>query len=308
MRKPIIHYTYHALDFPLQVQMQEAHPSTHFHSHDFVELVIITHGHASHYTADEVCEVQRGDVLLILPGERHAYRNAHKFHLVNVMFTPMALPLPHALLQATPGLHAIFAPPASGQSGVLLHLAESQLPPLMNLVVQLADELARTGADARVQSLALLLRLLVQLARATAQPALPPCNMAPVIRVIEYLEAHHDQAISLHALVQVSGVSERTFFRQFKQYTQLTPIEYLIKYRIDRATELLAMEEMSITAVAQAVGFADSNYFGRQFQRFKRISPRSYRAALLTKTHAHPATELTRDVIEKESTSLDSTA
>ena len=52
---------------------------------------------------------------------------------------------------------------------------------------------------------------------------------------------------------------------------------YLIRYRIRQARELLAAGELNVTEVAMAVGFADSAYFGRVFQREVGVPPGAYR-------------------------------
>jgi YesN/AraC family two-component response regulator len=47
--------------------------------------------------------------------------------------------------------------------------------------------------------------------------------------------------------------------------------------RIDRAKELLATTDMSIREIAEAVGYADQNYFSRMFRKFTGLSPSSYK-------------------------------
>ena len=56
-------------------------------------------------------------------------------------------------------------------------------------------------------------------------------------------------------------------------------IDYLIRLRIQKATELLADGELRIGEVVLACGFNDSNYFTRQFWRVTGRSPREYRKA-----------------------------
>ena len=65
--------------------------------------------------------------------------------------------------------------------------------------------------------------------------------------------------------------------RVFRKATGQTPIEYLVRLRIQKSTELLRNTDFSITEIALQVGFNDSNYFTRQFRNSLGESPRSYR-------------------------------
>jgi AraC-like DNA-binding protein len=65
--------------------------------------------------------------------------------------------------------------------------------------------------------------------------------------------------------------------RVFRKATGQTPIEYLVRLRIQKAMELLRTTDRTITEIAMDVGFNDSNYFARQFRRLTDRSPRAFR-------------------------------
>jgi len=72
-------------------------------------------------------------------------------------------------------------------------------------------------------------------------------------------------------------MSESSLLSTFKEATGQSPIDYLIHLRIQRAAELLCRSVQSISEIAFAVGFEDSNYFSRQFRQTMHTSPREYR-------------------------------
>ena len=72
------------------------------------------------------------------------------------------------------------------------------------------------------------------------------------------------------------GVSARHLTRCFQQEVGLSPIAYLNRYRVRQAKRLLEAGDSSITAVADAVGFASSGYFTDAFRREVGMSPREY--------------------------------
>ena len=65
--------------------------------------------------------------------------------------------------------------------------------------------------------------------------------------------------------------------RVFRKATGQTPIEYLVRLRIQRAMDMLRNTDLTVTEIALEVGFNDSNYFTRQFRRILGESPRSFR-------------------------------
>ncbi|PIY48354.1 MAG: AraC family transcriptional regulator, partial [Armatimonadetes bacterium CG_4_10_14_3_um_filter_59_10] len=69
--------------------------------------------------------------------------------------------------------------------------------------------------------------------------------------------------------------------RAFRNATGCSPLDYLVRVRIHHAMELLKEADLSIAEVARRVGFADSNYFSRQFRALVGSSPRGYRSARL---------------------------
>jgi transcriptional regulator GlxA family with amidase domain len=94
---------------------------------------------------------------------------------------------------------------------------------------------------------------------------------------ISYLETNYSEPIDLDELARRAHLSARAFIRAFRAAMGSPPIAYLIQLRINRATDLLRRSGQSITDIAFAVGFTDSNYFTRQFHKVVGISPRAYR-------------------------------
>jgi len=67
------------------------------------------------------------------------------------------------------------------------------------------------------------------------------------------------------------------FSRMFKLSTGLSPHQYVIRQRIERAKALLTNTDLPVGVVAQEVGFASPSHFAQQFRRLVGVSPRSFR-------------------------------
>ena len=75
-------------------------------------------------------------------------------------------------------------------------------------------------------------------------------------------------------------MSRSNLMRVFRAATGQSPIEYLLRLRIQKAMALLRNTDLTITEIAMEVGFNDSNYFTRQFKRVQGSSPTRFRVQL----------------------------
>jgi AraC-like DNA-binding protein len=96
-------------------------------------------------------------------------------------------------------------------------------------------------------------------------------------RVIAYIDARIGDNISLEDLAGVAGVSRFHFHRQFKKSLGVTPHDYLLRARIERAKGLLIESDLTVGEVSGAVGFVDQSHFSHTFRRLTAMTPRSFR-------------------------------
>jgi len=99
-------------------------------------------------------------------------------------------------------------------------------------------------------------------------------------RIQEYIEVHLSENIDLVMLSAVGGLSMHHFARQFKQSAGVTPHHYLIEKRIERAQEMLAHSDLSLSEIAFAVGFSDQSHLARHFRYIVGTTPREFRRSL----------------------------
>lgn len=98
-------------------------------------------------------------------------------------------------------------------------------------------------------------------------------------RVIDYVRTEFNQNISLDTLASLANMSGYHFARSFKKSMGLTPHQYLLQCRIDRARELLSQTQLSVAQVALAVGYGSVSHFSTLFRRITGFTPISYRRA-----------------------------
>jgi AraC-like DNA-binding protein len=99
-------------------------------------------------------------------------------------------------------------------------------------------------------------------------------------RVMAYVDAGLGGPISLDDLASVAGVSRFHFHRQFRKSVGVTPREYVLRARIERAKGLLTESDLTVGEVSGAVGFADQSHFSNIFRRLTAMTPRSFRNSM----------------------------
>jgi Osmosensitive K+ channel histidine kinase len=118
--------------------------------------------------------------------------------------------------------------------------------------------------------------LLVQQA-CNGRSALSRQTSALVRRALVYIQQNYSRSLSRQEIAEVVGLSKNYLSQIFHQELGISPWEYLNRYRIRQARELLRTTNESITTIASLVGFDDPAYFSRIFRNHTGLSPRAYR-------------------------------
>lgn len=98
--------------------------------------------------------------------------------------------------------------------------------------------------------------------------------------IVSYMEEHFHEPISLQRLADTIPCNSQYLCRFFKEISGVTPIQYLIGYRIDRAAALLAHTSLPILQIALDCGFENVSYFIRKFKEAKGCTPKAFRAGI----------------------------
>jgi AraC family transcriptional regulator len=93
---------------------------------------------------------------------------------------------------------------------------------------------------------------------------------------VDYMHEHIEENLSLETIAQVVGMSRYHFIRCFKQAIGISPYQYLVQQRVERAKRLLQVSQLSLTEIAIACGFANQSHFTTCFKRQIKITPRTF--------------------------------
>ena len=98
-----------------------------------------------------------------------------------------------------------------------------------------------------------------------------------VQRACAYMEENFMDDINIHDVVSHLGVSEVYLYKNFEKETGQTPNGYLHNLRLEKACDLLAHTEDSITTIAMETGFSSSQYFTNVFKKYAGETPTAFR-------------------------------
>jgi transcriptional regulator GlxA family with amidase domain len=96
-------------------------------------------------------------------------------------------------------------------------------------------------------------------------------------RIAKAMEKSIERPLEIQALAHTVGMSERQIERLFKQHVGLSPSEYYMALRLDRARELLRLSDLSVTDVSVATGFTSASHFSTAYRRRFGHAPRQER-------------------------------
>jgi AraC family transcriptional regulator len=100
-------------------------------------------------------------------------------------------------------------------------------------------------------------------------------------QAISYINEHLDKKLTLAKISDAVQMSSHYFASLFKQSTGLTPHQYVMKCRIDKAKELLLKQDLTLVEICQQVGFENQSHFTRVFRQHAQTTPKAYRIEIL---------------------------
>ena len=116
----------------------------------------------------------------------------------------------------------------------------------------------------------------LSLACALQQPSMSRSQNQAIDEAIEYIKAHYFEELYLDDLAKVAKLEKVYFTKKFKVATGLSPIQFLIQYRLSAACRLLK-EDFTLQEIAMRCGFSDFTNFLHRFKNFVGMTPSQYK-------------------------------
>lgn len=96
-------------------------------------------------------------------------------------------------------------------------------------------------------------------------------------QMLRYIQLNYAEAVSLSDIAKSAVISDSECLRCFRSTIGASPIQYVKRYRVQKAAELLSSTDRKIADIGALCGFQDTSYFTRSFREIKGMSPGEYR-------------------------------
>jgi len=260
----------------------EDQPDVPVHVHNFDELVFIFGGSAVHMVDDDKYPIIRGDVFVVKGNQKHGYANPKHLNIVNVLYQREYFESLKKEFADLPGFNALFVhEPLYRKKQKFkskLHLKSHQLQrmfQILNLMItEQNDEWVGTAASKEYIFNLIVINVCKFFAKITSAR---PKTLLKISAAIDFIEQNFAKSISNERLSNIADMTQASFRYSFKRITGLSPIDYLIRLRIEKAAGLMAKDNgMRVIDAAFSVGFENSAYFTRKFKELIGMTPMSY--------------------------------
>lgn len=252
------------------------------HWHDFAELVIITKGYGTHSIDGIEYPVSAGDIFVFQGKTRHYFTERHGLAMHNIMYDGQRLQASFRNLQGNAGYNAMFLlEPAYRRRHRFesrLRISRRSLAHVESIISKMRVEQDNMLPGYDTLMLSMLMELMVFFSRQYSQVDIPQAQaLYRIGRIISRLETRYQENWTIAELTRIAAMSKSSLIAVFKEATGYSPIDYLIRIRLQKAAQLLSEGNTSLGDIAQQCGFHDSNYLTRQFRRVYNMTPRQYR-------------------------------
>lgn len=256
-----------------------------YHAHTFYEMNIVLTGEGVHYIEDKAYQVSKGDVFVIPPNHRHAYRSSGNFNVYNFIFNPKFFEKYLPELEPLPYFSTLFElePLMRARGGSFRHLVLDDR--MIAKVSSQLDDLSRIDQSRpETELLAACYTMIV-----ISEMCMEYGKAADLLQddetendryfadSVAMIYERYRTKLPTEELAAVAHLSRSAYIRKFTDIIGMPPRRFIMNERIKAAKNLLATTDMPITAISDELGFYDNSHFTKSFATATGMTPAAYR-------------------------------
>ena len=235
------------------------------HTHSHMELFYIIGGKGQFLIGEHLYPVSANNLVIINPNVTHTEVSLNTQPLEYIV---LGIDGPELTTGGTSG----------GQFNILDHFESVDVSTCLRNILR-EMELKNTGYEDICQ--AYMEILIIRLMRIIDLSVLPDPQLAAGNRqcaaVKRYIDLHFKEALTLEQLAEDAHMNKYYLSHAFKREYGISPINYMITKRIEESKYLLAETDLSMSQIAQLLGFSSLSYFSQVFRRTQATTPMEYR-------------------------------
>ena len=256
-----------------------------FHGHDYVEVVLVRQGHASHVMRqdkkDIVHSIIKGDLFTILPGEIHCYRECTNFRIYNFCIGVDFLRSLSPDLEKLEDFPAFFKKERPFQRHQL-HLLPMHFLEAESIIKKLKMDMQSTKPSKLLNVKLHVLDFLTTFFDGGIFNWRDSGHKVDerLFAAIEQMEKNPEPKFNLTQAARAACMSISSFSHKFKATVGMSPVDYHVFLRLEFAKAQLLSSSSSVLEIAMNNGFCDDNYFIRLFKKRYGVTPGKYRTLM----------------------------
>ena len=235
------------------------------HTHNHLELFYIVGGKGQFLIQDQLYPVNPNNLVVINPNVTHTEVSLN------------AQPLEYIVL-GIEGIELATNESSNGQFNILDHFESVEISSCLRNILREMEQ-KNTGYEDVCQAYMeiLIIRLMRNIALAVPTESQVVSGNRQCASVKRYIDLHFKEALTLEQLAEDAHMNKYYLSHAFKREYGISPINYMITKRIEESKYLLAETDLSMSQIAQLLGFSSLSYFSQVFRRTQSVSPMEYR-------------------------------
>ena len=281
-------YRMNGIPTPVQcIRMKQCNPHAkiELHYHDYIELLFGLSGCANAYVGTETYPLRAGTMLLVYDNVFHTVDgNGEEAEYIVVKFLPSFLFAEERSVSEYS--YARLLEQNAFDNRIFFEKEDLERTDIPDLFLHLMDEwqLRRFGYEwslrAGVMNIVLqMMRLWQEQNPSVAQTQLSSVQGELIQQAIDYIGEHYAE-MTEESCAKALGVSVPYLSRVFKRGMHVTFCAYLNRIRLKEAEKLLVLGDVSMTEIAERVGYSTVSHFIAAFRKSYRLTPAKYRRVL----------------------------
>jgi AraC-like DNA-binding protein len=278
-------FDFAGIDFPFHVNRGKHTVAFGQHTHNFIELEIITGGSACHIVEGKTYNIQKGDVIVIPPSFVHELQQVNNLEHFNFKFDLEKLILLESDIEKLSGFQSLFIIQPFHQYSrdykSHLFLVEEKLNNVKMLCELICSEWLEKKDGYKWVIKSYFLSLITYLSRNfSPNTTSTSLKVNDIANTVTFIQENLSNKITISMLSSIACLSNRQYTRVFKGVYGISPIEYVINCRLTQACRMMKNTQKSITEICMTCGFGDKVSFARLFKNQYKVTPGQYRKSI----------------------------